>query len=67
MMMDTEKPIWYDDWVIFENGDRKLKPNAPDWVKEEYELFARDIYEPPFKLSQEAKEEFLKKLEGLKQ
>lgn len=37
------EPIWYKEWVIFKDGKNRLKDDAPDWIKEEYELFNRDI------------------------
>lgn len=62
-MIDSEKPKWFDEWV---DAEWNLKPNAPDWVKKEYELFNQDKNETVKELFEEAILDFEKKLKDIK-
>lgn len=37
--MEIQKPDWFDEWV---DNEWNLKPNAPEWIKEEFELLTKD-------------------------
>lgn len=59
-MIDSEKPKWFDKWV---DKEWNLKPNAPEWVKKEYELFNSDINELSYlEISDKEREEKLLKV-----